>query len=516
MSTDLRTVLARGPMEPARAVDLVCQIAAAIDHLHATESLHREVTTATILLSDDGRAYLADPRAFPSPQQRSPEGMRNSEASYRADIYALAGVLYECLTGFPPMPIVVPPSQRRPGIPPEFDRVIARGMAPNPGERYGSAAELADAARHALATAHHDGPSNRLTRPSAPGGYPSHGHAEWQPLPSPVARPRRRRRVLIAVLAVVAVALIGTAAAVAVPRLTRHSDTTPSQHTYTAAPTPLPFPDLNQAQSIAVDAAGGVYVLGSLTPGVAEGDLGTRRLFTLPPSATSPTAKTVPGIDFRLASDMATDGAGNLYLCDGTSVWELAPGAPSPIRLPFRGFVNIQAIAVDAAGTAYAAGDEAGGGLDVKYGVKRLAPGDTRSTDLPFADVDLPRAVAVDKAGTVYLGDTIRGTGKGRVRKLVANADTPTALSFPGLLEASRFAIDSAGNLFVADAWQKTAGLFELPAGGTTATKVPVSERASTVAVDSADNLYIAENATLDRNNRIVRPGQVLKFAPDR
>jgi hypothetical protein len=90
--------------------------------------------------------------------------------SHRADIYALACVLYECVTGSPPyemgdLPALINahltapiprPSQRRPEIPAGFDDVIARGMAKNLDDRYASAGELARAAQHALTASDQD------------------------------------------------------------------------------------------------------------------------------------------------------------------------------------------------------------------------------------------------------------------------------------------------------------------------------------------------------------------------
>src|SRR5699024_10269719 len=95
----------------------------------------------------------------------APERFTSDEVTYRADIYALACVLGECLTGSPPyradsierlvaahlMEPVPRPSQQRPGrIPVALDEVIATGMAKNPQDRYASAGELAAAAHAAL------------------------------------------------------------------------------------------------------------------------------------------------------------------------------------------------------------------------------------------------------------------------------------------------------------------------------------------------------------------------------
>ena len=94
----------------------------------------------------------------------APERFTTGSADARSDVYALACVLYECLTGDQPYPgrqhrtticraISARPAQTQqsnPAILAGFDEVIARGMAKNPDERYQSAHDLATAAHHAL------------------------------------------------------------------------------------------------------------------------------------------------------------------------------------------------------------------------------------------------------------------------------------------------------------------------------------------------------------------------------
>ncbi|WP_330184756.1 serine/threonine protein kinase [Nocardia sp. NBC_01503] len=178
---DLREHLAgRGPLEPRQAVEVVEQVAAALDAAHQIGLVHRDVKPANILLTGELFAYLVDfgiahiesdaqltsmGSAIGSFGYMAPERFEHSTAvAPSADVYALACVLYESLTGRPPfqadnnlstirahMMTAPPRPSSRPGIPVGFDEVVAVGMAKDPGRRYPSASQLARAARAALA-----------------------------------------------------------------------------------------------------------------------------------------------------------------------------------------------------------------------------------------------------------------------------------------------------------------------------------------------------------------------------
>ncbi|BBZ42955.1 serine/threonine-protein kinase PknH/PknJ [Mycobacterium parmense] len=178
--TDLDSVLRRfGPLTPPRAVAIVTQIASALDAAHAAGVMHRDVKPQNILVTRDDFAYLVDfgiasaatdekitqlGTAVGTWKYMAPERFTSDEVTYRADIYALACVLHECLTGAAPyqcdsagalvtahlMDPIPQPSVTRPGVPTAFDAVIARGMAKKPEERYASAGDLALAAHEAL------------------------------------------------------------------------------------------------------------------------------------------------------------------------------------------------------------------------------------------------------------------------------------------------------------------------------------------------------------------------------
>ena len=217
---DLDTVLKRfGPLTPARAVAIITQVASALDAAHAAGVMHRDIKPPNILVTRDDFAYLVDfgiasattdekltqlGTAVGTWKYMAPERFSNDEVTYRADIYALACVLHECLTGAPPyksdsattlvtahlMEPVPQPSTARPGIPRAFDAVVARGMAKKPEDRYVSAGDLAMAAHDALSDPDQDQAADILRRSQeATALDPGNGHDGTHPARH--ASPRR-------------------------------------------------------------------------------------------------------------------------------------------------------------------------------------------------------------------------------------------------------------------------------------------------------------------------------------
>ncbi|NUS95553.1 MAG: serine/threonine protein kinase [Nocardia sp.] len=210
--TDLRSILQdEGPLSPQRAVAVVEQIAAALDAAHEGGLVHRDVKPANILVTSADFAYLADfgiarhesdtgvtqaGVAVGSYTYMAPERFESGPVTSRADIYSLACVLHECLTGATPFPassvgvlirshLTAPPpraSVQRTGLPAGLDDVIAWGMAKDPHERFATAGELAVAARTAL---------NSPARPSYPAGPEPHSgeSAATSAVPGPSGPP---------------------------------------------------------------------------------------------------------------------------------------------------------------------------------------------------------------------------------------------------------------------------------------------------------------------------------------
>ncbi|AYE95644.1 serine/threonine protein kinase [Mycobacterium paragordonae] len=520
--TDLQSTLERdGALGPTRSVNIVRQIAAALDAAHAETVIHRDVKPANILLGRDDFACLVDfglanaatdtkltseGTTIGSFAYLAPERLASGEATPAADIYALACVLHECLTGASPfenrteIPALVAahltsppprPSQQRPGIPVGFDEVIARGMAKEPEHRYRSAGELGAAAQRALST---PVPNPSWPPPAVP---PTQS---WHP-PAPTVAPRTqvpepfrrnsRRRIAVVIASVAAVAAI-VAVVVAVSgapdssrsatSATNAAPSTSATATNSAPPlnaTPLTTIGYGDLGGVTVDAAGNVFVV----------DTGNKKVFKLAANTNAPTEIPIRGL--TKPKSVAVDSAGTLYITDwstpGTGqVWKLPPGATSPVELPF-GAILPSGLAVDGGGNVY---------VSARDQVLRLAVDAPTPTVLPFGG-GLFESVAVDGGGNVY------GLQMGRVLKLAPGATSPTQLPFAQLGRAQGIAIDAKSTIYVIDNSDNLGKLLKLPAGATmsTAPTVPENQSFDGIAVDAAGTVFLTEN------NRLLRVG---------
>jgi serine/threonine protein kinase len=228
---DLGSLLAEhGALPIDTAVDIISQVAAALDAAHASGLVHRDVKPSNVLLTgiadgdlshpfaylvdfgiarssaDEGTSLTATSATVGTIAYMSPERIRGERGDRRTDIYAMACVLYEALTGrkaFDGEVVAImyahlhttPPavSALTPDSPSELDAVLRKGMAKEPEDRYSTAGSLAAAARAALRAAgtqsitspptDRPSPATTLTPTSPP--YPSSPPQHYTPPPPP-------------------------------------------------------------------------------------------------------------------------------------------------------------------------------------------------------------------------------------------------------------------------------------------------------------------------------------------
>jgi hypothetical protein len=182
--TDLRALLRRdGPLDPARAAEVLVPVALALNAAHQRGLVHRDVKPANVLIAAPGDAehehvYLTDfgiargegtaagemtvtrTGAFVGTlDYMAPERMTGERGDARSDIYAFGCMLFQALSGrvpFPreqdvarihahvndPFPTLL---EVRPDVPPAIDAVAQRACAKNPDDRFASAGALARA-----------------------------------------------------------------------------------------------------------------------------------------------------------------------------------------------------------------------------------------------------------------------------------------------------------------------------------------------------------------------------------
>jgi serine/threonine protein kinase, bacterial len=523
-----------GPLSPPRAVAIVRQVAAALDAAHAQGVTHRDVKPENILITGDDFAYLVDfgiarsgedagvtqvGMAIGTYRYMAPERFSNSEVTYQSDIYSLACVLGECLIGAPPfrgesverlvashlMEPVPRPSQLRPGqVPPALDEVVARGMAKNPNDRYRRAADLANAALHALtATEQHQAESilqqtevaadQTMARPSvsgAGGGGPTSpptggGGGGWTSPPtggggggwaSPPAGADSGG---------------WTSHAAGAGGWSNQPGASPG-----GAPSGSPQPDFRphppqrrSKRKLWMIVGAAAIVLAAVFAFVFRPQSG--------PAGEACGQNVLPfnGLTFRLSpGGVAVDSAGAVYVTSQGmfgQVVKLMPGSDAPAVLPFRGLYQPQGVAVDSAGAVYV--------TDFNHRVVMLASGSNSQTELPFTGLSFPEGVVVDKAGSVYVADR----GNDRVVKLPAGTNAPVVLPFTGLDNPDGVAVDDAGSVYVTDSDNNR--VLKLSSGSSEQTVLPFNGTSVPwgVVVDTAGDIYVSEH---DNN-------QVLKLA---
>jgi serine/threonine protein kinase len=170
-SSTLKDLIVAGPIAVDDAIAILAAVADALDAAHAAGVVHRDIKPANVLMDPGPRVYLTDfglardPTGFAltAPGQvlgtidyMAPELLEGIRIGPATDIYALACLAVETLTGQVPFPrdndaattyahvMGLPPSvsERRPELPVALDEVIAAGMAKSPDDRPATAGTL--------------------------------------------------------------------------------------------------------------------------------------------------------------------------------------------------------------------------------------------------------------------------------------------------------------------------------------------------------------------------------------
>lgn len=159
---------------------LFTQIASALEHAHSRGVVHRDLKPANVLLDESRNAYLTDfgiarimaqtqkftktGALIGTPHYLSPEQAMGKPVDTRSDIYALGVMVYEMAVGQTPFDantpygmifqhireLPPPPGSINPDIPPEVEAVILKALEKEPGKRYQTPMEMAEALAAAL------------------------------------------------------------------------------------------------------------------------------------------------------------------------------------------------------------------------------------------------------------------------------------------------------------------------------------------------------------------------------
>lgn len=189
----------RKPLPPEQVLRIAIEVLRGLEVIHAAGMIHRDLKPHNLMLMPDGRMVILDfglvkdtlrpndltqaGMAMGSPLHIAPEqAMGQGKIDARADLYSLATVMYQLLTGRPPydgtaaevlhkqlvapMPAIV--SSRGP-VPPSLIEIVRKAMSKKPGDRYPSAADMRATCECVQASLKTSVPLPRITEvPKAP------------------------------------------------------------------------------------------------------------------------------------------------------------------------------------------------------------------------------------------------------------------------------------------------------------------------------------------------------------
>jgi serine/threonine protein kinase/formylglycine-generating enzyme required for sulfatase activity/dienelactone hydrolase len=197
----LAAKLKAGPLSVKEATSMLLQIAQAVEDAHEQGIIHRDLKPANVMISGKGQAKVLDfglakllaaaahdaaetirptRGIVGTPQYMSPEQAEGQSVDTRTDLWNLGVLYYEMLTGRAPFQAEsslavlraiadrapTPMNQLRPDVPPAAEKIVARALKKDPGERYQTAAEVVRDSFDLLAGLGH--PSLDLAVPAQP------------------------------------------------------------------------------------------------------------------------------------------------------------------------------------------------------------------------------------------------------------------------------------------------------------------------------------------------------------
>jgi serine/threonine-protein kinase len=236
----LSGLLRGGPLTHERIITILRGAADALDYAHGKGVVHRDVKPQNILLDEAERVYLADfgiakmvegsgaltqtGMITGTPQYMAPEQATGQTVDKRVDIYALAVVAYEMLTGRVPFsadtpvavlmkhvsePMPIPPPS---AVPEPLVRALLKGLAKKPEERWPSAGALVRALEEGL---------NEVPTAAVPVGAPALRSTPTMPPRAPTLRqpvPASGPRLGLVLAGVAAVVVLGAIGIIVIAR----------------------------------------------------------------------------------------------------------------------------------------------------------------------------------------------------------------------------------------------------------------------------------------------------------